>query len=412
MEQSVEDLRAVLLFLADELSESDVHLAGHGFGGSLLMEALLHHGIYEVASELPRLHSVVLLCTPSSMAVAEEEAHRLMKEAQQDVGSQDAPHSFWCRHVCAVFPQPTCLRDAYRQAGDRTSGWWCTGALQGWSPCLHDACESDWELRETSPLGAWQISEEEMHGFKRMVGAIPLLSMRGEYDFITEECVKTWRAVDGVRYSEEVVVGAGHHLHLDSPRVSAEKICSWLRREEEENEEDEMELHAYSLECQLLGNAETRSKLSNWASLSARATPEQQEAWTFHWRTAYRKVEDKYWSSPVPCQEARRLAAWARGLPEAVVHTSGSLLQEVLSSEARDSPRQAIGVRRSDQLSLEAIVCLERLDHDAQADGHDALLIVGAAASPDADDSLRDAAVRHVADLVTKSGMQPTFLYS
>lgn len=412
LQQSVEDLQAVLKFLFNDLSEHEVHIAGHGFGGSLIMEALLRGGLYRYAghekdfsNSLPRLRSVLLVSSTSSMSLAEAQAQHFMKTTEQAVGSEAAPHSFWCRHICAVYPQPAALKDAYLQAGDRTNGWWCTGALQGWKPCKHDGCSCDWELQGSAPLEAWEITEQELReNWANSTGSAPVLSIRGEYDFISEDCVKAWRALAesgaskdaSPAFLEDIVAGSGHHPHFDSPRVFAEKICGWLKQTEEQasekfdSESGEPEL---SMDCRMLAREDARRHLVSWASSLSRASPDARERWAFHWRL---HVADRYWLSPSPAREARRLADWARELPVALdTCRDRDRLPPVRSSRA------AIGMAVPDgRADLEAIVCIERTC--ALHGGGSCFTVVGAAAAPEAAENIRDSAVRQVRQLIAE----------
>jgi len=402
--QSVEDLRNLLYFLQNELNEQRVHLVGHGFGGVLLMEALLRHGLYdtEVAdtSALPNLCSVTLLSTPSSMAVAEQEAARLMKVAEDAVGQEDAPHSFWCRHNCAIYPQPECLKEAYRCAAERSAGWWCAGALQVWRPCLHEGCSSNWELQGANPLASWEISEAELkEKFSKCTGRAPLLSIRGSHDFITEDCVRAWQGAgrdpSGVVFCEDTVGGAGHQLHLDAPRVFVEKLNRWLRQVDDEveaaAEAPDTSKESVDVTYTTMGRDEAHEQLAFWASSLARAPTEKREEWAFHWSLTPRKLEDKYWVSPVPAREARRLADWARELPQST-RQCGSV----------SAPRAAIRLLSREQGKLDAIVCLERLRFPWSR----VMRIVGAASAPDTAMWTRDAAVQHVRQMLSESGVR------
>mmetsp|Transcript_47282 Transcript_47282/g.119915 ORF Transcript_47282/g.119915 Transcript_47282/m.119915 type:complete len:682 (-) Transcript_47282:190-2235(-) len=364
MDLCIGDLKDVLSFLCEELGERGVHLAGHGFGGVVLMEAVVRKGLWskstadkagDLASassgiEFPQLESVILIGVPASAMTAEAEARRLLRDAEEAVGPVDAAHSFWCRHMCALYPQPRCLREAYAQAGDRDKGWWGFGALQGCKWTASATASSgggQWELREGSVLRDWEMQRAEVAELYAAASrGAPLLSIRGTHDFVTEACVDAWRGVgdaasssDNLVFQEEVVAGCGHNPHLESPRVFANKLHDWLLRCEGDHEgsghasragqsaqqSDGPELLGGPgfTSLRLLDRGEARQQLSRWASEFARADPSIQERWAFEWQLAARhRVAERYWKSPLPSREARMLAEWAWALPEAGMHAS------------------------------------------------------------------------------------------
>lgn len=361
------------------------------------MEALLRHGLFGGAGDsLPRLRSVVLIGAPSSTAIAENEARRLMRETEETVGTEEAPYSFWCRHNCAIYPQPECLKEAYAEAADRRDGWWCFGALQGWRRIQNwerrggsRGSHSSWDLRGSSVLRGWEIARSEVSArFAAAAGGAPLLSIRGAHDFVTERCVEAWRGCSSMK--EVTVGGCGHQPHLESPRVFAEALSSWFRRLEEgqlrrdgeaEARDEAAEPPLAAAAPRLLGREEARRELRGWASALARAPADVREAWAFKWRAEARRQEGRYWQSPVPCREAQRLAEWARGLPG----DESPPGCQAPAQEGRTS-RAAIGFAREGG-RLDAIVCVEE---DC---------VVGAVTAAEAPQALRTAAVRRVREL-------------
>lgn len=343
--QSVNDLRDVLEFLAEELGETQIHVIGHGFGGALLMEALLRAGAFAHKAngdrQIPRLRSMCLMGTPSSSTMAEEAARRLMHLAEETVGLDDAVNSFWYRHICALKPQPACLQEAYAEAADRSTGWYGFGALQGWrwEPAQIPG-GGRWGL-QGGALSTWEVTAEEMEEkYGRASGGAPLLSIRGTHDAVTEDCVLVWRAVAkskhmaaGVAtleenntepngtgptmFEETFVRGCGHHAHLEDPDRFAAKLRLWLLgvedpssanvgskaspadvKAEHEDEEATGSLH-------LLDRTEARQRLSRWAS-------------ELSWAAAVsgRRCLGDRRLAVGPSREARRLADWAWSLPQ------------------------------------------------------------------------------------------------
>ncbi|CAK0861108.1 unnamed protein product [Prorocentrum cordatum] len=104
----------VARFMYERLGEFEMHAVGHGYGGVVIMEALLRAGPWEDTArgflsaleggQTPRLRSVSLLGTPSSTGVLRSEALRLFRAALKDRGNDSqrdegaAEREFWERH--------------------------------------------------------------------------------------------------------------------------------------------------------------------------------------------------------------------------------------------------------------------------------------------------------------------------
>jgi len=234
LKHDAEDLRDVALHLAEHLGEPEVHLLGHGFGGVLIMEAILRRQLWGGAlgsTRLPRLRSVCLMGTPSSASILRAEAQRLLRRAQAE-GHSNAKAVFWYRHYCCL-QTPGCLAEAYPGVMQEHLG--------GWEPW--DA----WVLR------GWEIRRSELaKRYAESTGSAPLLSVRGEDDFVTEACVEAWRGVrDSLQaaaggpgraaarsgpaaggFREEVIHGCSHHTHLEAPEAFGNFLRQWFSRVE------------------------------------------------------------------------------------------------------------------------------------------------------------------------------------
>lgn len=401
LQQSVEELTSVLRHMREQLAEEDVHLAAHGFGGVVVMEALLHGRLSN--SELPRLRSISLLGVPSCTEVADEEAQRLMAEATAAVGLEDAASSFWYRHVCALRPQPSCLSDAYskRAAEGPASEWKGFGALRGFR-----RTEEVWQLQGQGLLQSWRLHRSDVSAFYRDVKSPPLLSLRGEHDFVTERCTEAWRgASDGPQarpgrlvFRERVIGGCGHNAHLENPEAVAALIRLWLLDVEEKPSDaarDAVESRqTFSVqkssfaECQFLARAEARRQLDFWASeLSWASTAGTRASWS-------RSVH----AAALPQRDVRRLAEWAWNLPQLPPRSVASLTAEELREALATWPRLALGLLSS-AAALQAIVCLEADFENPKG----SLRIVGAATVPGAPSELCEDALRQVRVMIAQA---------
>jgi len=429
LQRSIQDLRDVLRFLSQDLGVAEVHLMGHGFGGALIMEALLRAGLWDEPQELPRLLSVCLLGTPSSTAVAESEARRLMRRVEAAVGQEDAPRAFWYRHNCGLKPQPLCLREAYAQAAERSTGWWGFGALQGWAWKLGVAgAPGHWELKGSGVLPHWRMESEEVaERYGQATGNAPFLLVRGAHDFVTAECVEAWQAVRHSRapFHEEVMDACGHNAHLEDPEAFAAKLRLWLLHVEAAGGADggggtasEMSsLDGYPSRAvpvqgsiRLLGQAEARRRLVTWASELSWAAASGLYA---EHRRAVRWAQGVYKAANPLAREARCLAEWARGLPRGPEPqgTDAEVIGRALRGQ-RGCPRVALGWAAAEGGALEAIVCLEAAGAAGRGVGlgrrgllgtglPEGLRVVGAAAAPAAPAGMRDAALQSVSQLIS-----------
>lgn len=225
----VRDLGDILQSLSEQLGESEVHLVGHGYGGMVMMEALLRTGLWDSnRKRLPRLRSVCLVSTPSSTSMLKTEAWRLMNIAKARVGPNKAAAKFWYKHYCGL-QSPACLAEAYATAEETHMGGW-----EPWDRCI---------------IRGWQIRRAEVQErYALATGGAPLLCVRGSNDFVTEACVEAWRgAIESFAspklpshvsararnsfctFREEALSGCGHNSHLEDSDKFGALLHDWLK---------------------------------------------------------------------------------------------------------------------------------------------------------------------------------------
>mmetsp|Transcript_100902 Transcript_100902/g.261139 ORF Transcript_100902/g.261139 Transcript_100902/m.261139 type:complete len:644 (-) Transcript_100902:182-2113(-) len=458
LQSSISDFRDVLCFLSSCLGEPQVHLVGHGYGGAMLMEAMLRKGLYQTGaakSDFPTLRSICLLGVASSTMVLCSEARRLMRQTETALSktsedAEDVARSFWLRHICGLKPQPACLTDAYSEAFPGLGGqrW---GPLAGWfwyvgSTSQGATVGGQWELRKSATLQSWQLERSEVAAmYWEATGGAPLLSIRGQHDFVTDACVEAWRGVSDAAKAyggvvdktfSEVVIGAcGHNAHLEDPELVAAKLRLWLLRTDEldhppkskgasasrvedELQEDRMELDGC---VRILSRMEARQKLTEWSSALSWAAYARSRSNLTSGITASRFTDQGFAGTGVAShldgrtssREARRLAEWAWELPAAPA--SDSLSVEFVTQALRectgegcevDTSRQvAVGLSSHDGSTLLAIACVEAMDMsklEAEESGWPSrcLDIVGAAASPGCSRDVKDGFVRSLRRLI------------
>lgn len=400
LSQSLEDLEDLLRHMK-RLGISNLHLVGHGFGGVLMVELLLQGRLLKAGDSVPRVCSVALVGTPSSTAAAEEEAVRLMEALEKQGEPADAAQSFWYRHVCALRPQPMCLAEAYSQGAAVGADWRGFGALRGWEWRRGSSASCGrWQLRGQGALSTWGWSPAEvLAAYKRGAAEIPLLNLRGEHDFVTEQCVSAWRVIaemEGSRlYFEQIVPGCGHHGHLESPDAFAAQLRLWLLSVEEWRANgrcwaDELRDRAgqpvtaqdESSRLRALGQEEARGQLLDWAS-------------AYSWDSVKEKDDRPGWrfkgqgiphsEATVPSRVIRRLANWAWGLPPSPtgawspVPKKSKIALGVTAAASKEGTGQ-----------LQAIVCVEDLQ------------VVGVAAAPGLTTSAFESPLRWIEESLSK----------
>lgn len=187
VDASVQDLRAVLRGVG--LDERPYHLYGQSWGGLL---AFFHLATVD-ADETPcgSASSLVLSNTPSSVALVETEAGRLLEACDGDIEAFMAAHNYR-----GGAEQPPQLADAYAHAG---TTWRGSGAIKG-----------------------VEATAETM----RRVECAALV-MRGEHDFCTEACVEAWSGLPDARFV--TLAGASHHALLETPEEYLEALGGFLR---------------------------------------------------------------------------------------------------------------------------------------------------------------------------------------
>ncbi|CAE7215646.1 pip, partial [Symbiodinium natans] len=325
IQPAVADLRDVLMFLR-ELGQAEVHVVAHGFGGALIMQAMVRDRLWSDPAEslIPQLKSVCLIGVPCNVAQADAEAHSLMEACVTEVGDSDAAKSFWYRHVCALKPQPECLGEAYKSSfGQR---W---GPLRGWDWKLESpdgTLVGRWMLRGKGALPDWDLKRTEVeHLYAREASLPPILCLRGQHDFVTKDCLDAWRGVADARgrasgyFTESELGGCGHHAHLEAPDPVAATLRLWLLDVEDgglfrcDEPEPPPEHSAAAKHCRPLWREEARQALADWASQmcweSARRAPERPGAW----RSVGQGLPHR--DAFAPSRTARRLAEWAWELP-------------------------------------------------------------------------------------------------
>lgn len=184
---SLRDLRGLLRSLRLER----YHIYGQSWGGMLAAELVGAEAAPRLDARIHPPLSVTLSNTPTSVDLVEAEAGRLLQACNGDV------EAFMAAHNCRVAEKPQPLADAYAHAG---TTWRGSGAISG---------------LEVSAAAMGRI-------------ACPALVMRGDHDFVTEECVQGWSAMPDVTFV--TIDDASHHALLEQPEAYLDTLGAFLRK--------------------------------------------------------------------------------------------------------------------------------------------------------------------------------------
>ena len=219
IEHLVQDLDTLII----ALRLSKFHLFGHSFGGILAYEYLKSKKVHISSTPSPSCLSLILANTPSNMRISLEESSRIKEEIEHelinDMSSLEVDESIkdkslsksikkllHNRHECRTIATPEPLAKAIRRRGK-----------------IEPEAVSDYVAL---PYAISQTSSVE-HSKKYLP---PVLLIRGEFDFVTEECIEGWRKIfegSPVRssaYREEVMKNCAHYCHLEEELQFSELV--------------------------------------------------------------------------------------------------------------------------------------------------------------------------------------------
>jgi len=211
----------------------EYHLLGHSFGGILLFEYLKYCLANKSPEDIQKCHSAILASAPTSTTIVEEEVQRLCKDLESASGGaleddwdddddaparvgtlpKKVPKRFRLEHECRMNPIPFPLTDSYSRAGPVK--------LRG--------------LQSIGNYNATLIAPKETELAKRKdedermlaVLSTPTLVLRGQYDFVTETCVKNWdRVFENCRYM--TLAGCSHYGMLENESMYGSVLSSFL----------------------------------------------------------------------------------------------------------------------------------------------------------------------------------------
>mmetsp|Transcript_21911 Transcript_21911/g.36210 ORF Transcript_21911/g.36210 Transcript_21911/m.36210 type:complete len:311 (+) Transcript_21911:107-1039(+) len=183
---SVNDLIALL----DEVKFDNFHLYGHSYGGILAFE-------YLKKAQPSNCLSVTLSSAPSSIPLMHEEWDRLSAEIAKTTPAFLVKEAFRRVHVCRLFVAPEILQQSYENAS------------------------TVWD--DMDVIADYEISTP------KILESPPALATRGEYDFVTTDCLTEWRKCFTNIETEEML-DCSHHALLEKPGVYASVLIPFLAK--------------------------------------------------------------------------------------------------------------------------------------------------------------------------------------
>lgn len=196
IEKSLDDLE----LLIKKLNLRRFHLYGQSFGGILAFEYLKRIAERSKDDDEVSVLSVIFSSSPNNVAQVEASANTIIgKLLEEDDDMSSLAERFRLQSQCRIPDKPQSLVDAYAHAG---TIWRGTDVIKEWK------------------------AKKPSDGSKRMPSA---LVMRGEYDFVTEECVQGWKEVfNHACVRMKVLEGCSHHGLLEFPEQYGDTVDSFF----------------------------------------------------------------------------------------------------------------------------------------------------------------------------------------
>jgi len=223
----IDEMVYELSYLLDHLECEDYHLFGHSFGGLLVYQYLCHHPKRRNGKK--RCRSAILASTPFSMKDCDAHCQELLTSIRQELSDQhqgdgsgaycepeQVTQVFRQRHECCVHPLPLPLQQAFQMAG-------FTSSAVG-----------------LKTVRDFKVVDQD----KPIEDLPPVLILRGQNDFVTEESCREWqRLVDKQRMpatpdSKDSVptttmmtlAGCSHYGMLEAERLFGSTVTSFVQQ--------------------------------------------------------------------------------------------------------------------------------------------------------------------------------------
>ena len=202
IDQSIDDLE----LLIKKLNLRRFHLYGQSFGGILAFEYIKRMAERIVNSDddsnndQPECLSVILSSAPYCVETVEASANKLIEDLlEEDDDTSTIAERFRLQNQCRIHDKPQPLVDAYAHSG---TVWRGTDVIQGWK------------------------AEHPTDRANRMPST---MIMRGEYDFVSQECIEGWKKAFNHPYVRvKVLEGCSHHGLLENGNEYGDTVDSFF----------------------------------------------------------------------------------------------------------------------------------------------------------------------------------------
>lgn len=201
IESSLDDLE----LLIEKVGLRRFHLYGQSFGGILAFEYMKRMSQRNTDDlDAPKCLSAILSSSPCDVDQVEAVAGDLIaKLLEEDPDQSTVMERFRIRHTCRTDEKPQPLVDAYERAG-APGVWRGTESIKGWKASQPTPLESS----------------------KRMPSC---MIMRGEHDFVTEDCVSGWKDAFNHKFIRmKELEGLSHHGLLEDGSTYGEIVDSFF----------------------------------------------------------------------------------------------------------------------------------------------------------------------------------------
>lgn len=193
--------------MMDQLPCADFYLLGHSFGGLIAYEYVKRRVLEGRAC---RCRGMILVSAPVSLEASRANSKRLMREIKDELDASDdmqaVKQAFHQRHECRVTPTPLPLQTAVMN-----------------SPML-----SQKQRHQHSYQATGDSSNSKTVTSNQRIN-VPLLVLRGEYDFCPEDACREWLSLFNESSSTYVTLaGCSHYSMLENDSMFASVVASFL----------------------------------------------------------------------------------------------------------------------------------------------------------------------------------------
>ncbi len=226
--QMSQDLEELVQHLKEVWKVQSFHLLGHSLGGVIgyeyLKSRITAQNLDERQEDAPQCLSFILSNASTNLALSSSEQKRLFQKFQLQQSKTLTPPSnnrqlqkrrlsigdeFFHAHICRTLIKPVELELALSRRGME---WSANDYFVTPPPLVH----TNNKMEASSSIATITNSVNRFP---------PVLSIRGQHDFVTEICTRGWFEIfvaDGIR--EVILDDCAHYPHLEQPQRYSDQI--------------------------------------------------------------------------------------------------------------------------------------------------------------------------------------------